>query len=133
MSFTLGKLSDFCLQALQVRHYRRRDANGQPASWAGRCQNLASVLEQQGAVRWQTNIDQPNKFEALSLAACEGAILKVLPCLHCGLQAWDARHEGGRSGVRSEGIQESESGDESPHSKMGLNGDEFGNFRSGSR
>ncbi len=40
--------------------------------------NLADALEEDGAVRWQTDMNQPNKFETVSLAVCPNAVVAVV-------------------------------------------------------
>lgn len=39
---------------------------------------LADALSAEGAVRWQTDLGQPNKFEVLSLAVCPNAVVAVV-------------------------------------------------------
>jgi outer membrane protein assembly factor BamB len=75
VNFKYGKLT--CCDADLVSQRITKGGIGQAAD-RSRFQNLASALEQEGAVRWQTNLDQPNKFEAVSLAVCPNAVVAVI-------------------------------------------------------
>jgi len=44
--------------------------------------SLADVFEADGAVRWQSDLGEPNKFETLSLAVCPNSVVAVVQYQH---------------------------------------------------
>jgi outer membrane protein assembly factor BamB len=49
-----------------------------PEQQRARSNTLADTLAADGAVRWQTDLDEPAKFEVVSLAVCPTSVVAVL-------------------------------------------------------
>jgi len=77
VNFKHGKLT--CCETDKVSQRIETGLGDAPANdRRRRWQNLATALQQDKAIRWQTDLNQPNKFEAISLVVCRNAIVAVV-------------------------------------------------------
>ena len=76
VNFKHGKLTVCDSQRVAERVARKRET---PITGDRRRPlNLAQSLQQSGAVRWQSNLGESNKFEATSLVVCSNAVVSAL-------------------------------------------------------
>jgi len=77
VNFKHGKLT--CCDAAKVEQQMEAgygDSNIPPRQ--RRWLNLTSALEKSGGVRWQTDMDQPNKFETVSIVTCPDKVVAAV-------------------------------------------------------
>lgn len=78
VNFKNGKLtccdSEKVAERLGKGYQQNRPSNPVEMRWY----NLAVLLERDAAIRWHTDMNQPNKFEAISLAVCPNAVVGVV-------------------------------------------------------
>jgi outer membrane protein assembly factor BamB len=75
-NFRRSKL--ICCDAQKVAERIGKGFPPAPEGRRGRWNSLGQVFEADGAVRWQSDLDEPNKFEALSLAVCPESVVAVV-------------------------------------------------------
>ena len=79
VNFLHGKLT--CCDVEKVSDVLDEPAPSSPADRRGRL-SLADQFANRGAVQWQTDLGEPNKFEAVSLVVCPNAVLAVIQQQH---------------------------------------------------
>ncbi len=78
VNYRHGKL--LCFDSERVAARLARGAPGdRPRQWRA---NLADVLAAEGALRWSSDLDEPNKFETVSLAVAPNAVVAVVRQQH---------------------------------------------------
>jgi outer membrane protein assembly factor BamB len=78
VDFRQGKLACYDAAKAQDRLTDGRPVTPPTDRAAGRWQNLAQAFEAGGAARWKTDLNNPNKFEALALAVTPDHVAAVV-------------------------------------------------------
>ncbi len=76
VNFLHGKLT--CADAEKVSEQLSRSSDNQSRPIAGARRSLADDFAATGALRWQSDLGESNKFEAISLVVCPNAIVAVI-------------------------------------------------------
>lgn len=77
VNFKNGKLTTCDAEKLSARIASGLQKKTQPADRRGRS-NIAASMKTEGTIRWESNLGESNKFEAISLALCPNAIVAVV-------------------------------------------------------
>jgi outer membrane protein assembly factor BamB len=77
VNFKNGKLTTCDAEKLSARIASGLKKKVQPADRRGRS-NLAASMKTDGTIRWESDLGESNKFEAISLAICPNAIVAVV-------------------------------------------------------
>ncbi|HUT88575.1 MAG TPA: PQQ-binding-like beta-propeller repeat protein [Thermoguttaceae bacterium] len=76
VNFQDGKLA--CCDAARVAERIEQGFPSSPGARPGHWRALADVFATDGAVRWQSDLNEPNKFEVHSLAVCPESVVAVV-------------------------------------------------------